>query len=93
VIIIRRTALCARITLPTSHTSADPVPDVEDKAEDHKDPSPTGHSAANRVGLLAHPVDLLTRTRARNTARKTARFRTIHDSRVAIRCQTGCAIP
>ena len=32
-----------------SHTSADPVPDVEDKAEDHKDPSPTGHSAANRV--------------------------------------------
>ena len=42
-------ALCARITLPTSHTSADPVPDVEDKAENHKDPSPTAHSAANRV--------------------------------------------
>ena len=42
-------ALRARITLPTSHTSADPVPDVEDKAEDHKDPSPTDHSAANRV--------------------------------------------
>ena len=31
-------ALCARITLPTGHTSADPMPDVEDKAEDHKDP-------------------------------------------------------
>src|SRR6188768_1358949 len=42
-------ALCARITLPTGHTSADPVPDVEDKAEDHKDPSPTGYSACNRV--------------------------------------------
>src|SRR5829696_9677159 len=42
-------ALCPRITLPTSHTSADPVPDVEDKAEDHKDPSPTAHSADNRV--------------------------------------------
>jgi hypothetical protein len=42
-------ALRARITLPTSHTSADPVPDVEDKAEDHKDPSPTAHSAANRA--------------------------------------------
>jgi hypothetical protein len=25
------------------------VPDVEDKAEDHKDPSPTPHSAANRA--------------------------------------------
>src|SRR5215207_10566203 len=42
-------ALCARITLPTSHTSADPVPDVEDKAEDHKDPFPTAHAAANRA--------------------------------------------
>ena len=42
-------AICARITLPTSHTSADPVPDVEDKAEDHKDPSPTAHPAANRA--------------------------------------------
>jgi hypothetical protein len=41
--------LCARVTLSTSHTSADPVPDVEDKAEDHKDPSPTGQSAGNRV--------------------------------------------
>jgi hypothetical protein len=28
---------------------ADPVPDVEDKAQDHKDPSPTAHSAANRA--------------------------------------------
>ena len=36
-------------SMPTSHTSADPVPDVEDKAEDHKDPSPTAHPAANRV--------------------------------------------
>ena len=25
------------------------MPDVEDKAEDHKDPSPTGQSAGNRV--------------------------------------------
>ena len=25
------------------------MPDVEDKAEDHKDPSPTAHSAANRA--------------------------------------------
>jgi hypothetical protein len=42
---VQAQTLCARITLPTSHTSADPVPDVEDKAEDHKDPSPTAHSA------------------------------------------------
>ena len=41
------TALCAGITSPTtSHTSADPVPDVEDKAEDHKDPSPTATPGA-----------------------------------------------
>ena len=25
------------------------MPDVEDKAQDHKDPSPTAHSAANRA--------------------------------------------
>src|SRR4029453_13946756 len=25
------------------------MPDVEDKADDHKDPSPTAHSAANRA--------------------------------------------